>query len=100
MKIEINPVHHMQGAMQLVHTKINLKAKQETKVTAKITVQKETKDPEPIADTNQRRRKDYLVKFAKKQHTQAYSVVQNSRPNYQVGVMDLRVSPKKYASIA
>ena len=100
LKIEINPVHHMQEAMQLILMMINLKAKQETKVTIKITVQEETKDSQPEADTNQMRKEDYPVKFAKKQHMQTYSVVQNSRPTYQVCLMDKRVSPKKYASIA
>ena len=80
MKIEINPVHHMQEAMQLMLTRINLKAKKETKVTIKITVQEETRDSQPKADTNQMRRKDYPTKFAKKQHMQTYWVVQNSRP--------------------
>ena len=100
LKIEIDPVHLMQGAIQLVLMKMNQRSEQETKVTTKIKVQKETKDPQPKADTNQRRRKDYLVKFAKKQHTQIYSVVQNSRPTYKVRAVDQRASPKRYASIA
>ena len=45
----------MQKAIQLILTRINLKAKQETKITMKITVQEETKDSQPEADTNQMR---------------------------------------------
>ena len=75
LRIKINPVHHMQGTMQLVLAKINPRAKQETEVTTKIKVQKETNDPQPKVDPNQRKRKGYLVKFAKKQTLLIYTVV-------------------------
>ena len=89
----------MQEVMQLMLTRTNLKAKQETKVTIKVTIQEETRDPQPEADTNQMRRRNCSVKFAKKQHIQTYSFVQNSKPTYHASPMDQRVSPKKYASI-
>ena len=60
-------------------------------------VQIETEDPQPTVDINQRRRKYYLVNFAKNQHMQTYSFVRNLKPSYQV---DQRASLKIYASIA
>ena len=85
----------MQETMQLVLKMLNPRVEQEIKVTTKIKVQKETKDPQPKADPNQRKLKGYLVKFAKKQTTQIYSVVKNSKPTYQVREVDQRASPKR-----
>ena len=73
LRIEIDLVHHFQEVMQLIPMRTNLK----TKETIKITIQEETRDPQPKANTNQMRRKNCPVKSAKKQHIQTYSVVQN-----------------------
>ena len=68
--------------MQVVLMRINPRAEQETKVTTKIKVQKETKDPHPKVDPSRRKRKGYLVKFAKKQTTLIYSAVKNLKLIY------------------
>ena len=70
LKIEIDLVHLMQETMQWELMKINPRAEQKTKMTTEIEVYKETKDPQTKVDPNQKRRRGYLVKFAKRQTRQ------------------------------
>ena len=89
----------MQEAMQQMPMSTNPKAKQETKVTIKIKVQEELKDPYPKTDTNQMRRKNCPVEYAKSLHIQAYLGVQIKKNIYQASQMDQKVFPRKYADI-
>ena len=84
----------MQEVMQLMLMRTNLKAKQEAKVTIKINIQEETKDP------NQMRGKNCPVEYAKSLHIQVYLGVQTTNNTYQASQMVQGVFPRKYENIA